>query len=119
MTFGTRLQELRKAKGYSRADVASLMGMSSVSVEKWELDKRRPSLQRAEVLANLYGLSVNELIGDTIFTKDQKMKASVIATILSSNDNGKKQELKDKLIKMGFTDNQIESFFSMAITIFR
>jgi len=42
------IRKARRAKGLSRADLAKLMHVSPVSVEKWEQGTRRPCCQWCE-----------------------------------------------------------------------
>lgn len=119
MTFGKRLQDFRTKTGYTRADVASLLGVSSVTIEKWELNQRRPTLDRSNKLAQLYGVTVDELVGDTLFNSDQKLKAAEVARILESGDENAKKQIRAKLQSAGYNDEKIDFFFNMASSLFQ
>lgn len=68
-TIGQRIRELRKAKGYTQADVAKGVGIKAPSVTQWESDKTTPSGKSLVSLASflettpdhiLYGSEVKE-----------------------------------------------------------
>lgn len=42
MTFGEKLQKLRKAKGWTQEDLASQISISRQALSKWELERQSP-----------------------------------------------------------------------------
>ena len=62
-SFGARLQRLRTAKGLTQGQLAVRLGVSEPSISAWELDKARPKAGRVEVLANMLGVEIHELLG--------------------------------------------------------
>ena len=48
MTFGVRLQQVRKAAGLSQEQLAGLVGMSRQAVSKWETDQAAPDIRSEE-----------------------------------------------------------------------
>lgn len=71
MTLGKRLRQFRDKLGYSRETAAHMLGVSFSSLEKWETDKRKPTLAKAQKLAQLYGVDVSSLVGDTLPKKEE------------------------------------------------
>lgn len=63
MTLGENLQRLRKERGLSQEEVARRLFVSRQSVSKWELDQSEPGVEYLKVLAELYGVSLDELAG--------------------------------------------------------
>lgn len=59
-----RLQELRKARGYSQQDVASLIGVGRTTYLKYENGDNRPTRKLNE-LARLFNVSTDYLLGLT------------------------------------------------------
>lgn len=119
MSLGKRLKMLRDNMGYTKEDVASKLAVSLSLVEKWERDERRPTLDKAEKLSILYGMTVDEMIGDTIFNDDQRLKAAEVARILAKNDKEKIEQLKQILSTAGYNEEQIKHFLKMASVLFR
>ena len=44
MTFGTKLQQIRKAAGLSQEQLADLINMSRQAISKWETDQAAPDI---------------------------------------------------------------------------
>ena len=61
-TFGTIVAELRKAKGMTQADLAQKMGITDKAVSKWERDLSYPDIASIPRLAEILGVSVDELM---------------------------------------------------------
>lgn len=59
-----RLQELRKARGYSQQDVAKLIGVGRTTYLKYESGDNRPTRKLNE-LARLFNVSADYLLGLT------------------------------------------------------
>lgn len=67
MGFHNNLTALRKVKGYSQEELAYQLGVSRQSVSKWELGQSSPELDRIIEIAQLFDVTVDELIcGDYI-----------------------------------------------------
>lgn len=63
MTFGRRLQQVRKAAGLSQEQLGELVGMSRQAVSKWELDQAAPDIDTLALLCGVLGISADELLG--------------------------------------------------------
>ena len=59
-----KLREARKAAGLSIAQVAEEMGVSRTAIWLWETGKGTPLIGNLRKLANLYGVSAGELLGE-------------------------------------------------------
>ena len=58
-----RLRECRENSGYSQKYVALTLGISAPSVANWERGKTSPTRENVIRLADLYGVSVDYLLG--------------------------------------------------------
>lgn len=58
MTIGTRICELRKAKGFTQEYIAAQLGISRQAVSKWEQDLTSPDTKNLIILAELLGTSI-------------------------------------------------------------
>ncbi len=63
MTFGQRLKAYRKEKGLSQDKLASIMYVTRQSVSQWENDKTMPSVDLLLKLSEVFGVSVDVLLG--------------------------------------------------------
>ena len=68
MTFGEKLNYLRKNAGLTQDDVAQHLGISPQAVSKWENDLSCPDIMLLPEIAKLYGKTVDALLGDGDFT---------------------------------------------------
>ena len=64
MRFGENLMRFRKQKGYSQEDLAHILGVSRQSISKWENNSTTPELERIMKIAELFNVSLDELIND-------------------------------------------------------
>lgn len=62
-TFGQRLARLRKEKGLTQEEVASRIVISPQAVSKWENGNSEPDLNTLNQLADIFEVSVDELLG--------------------------------------------------------
>ena len=59
-----RLVELRKQHGYSQEGLAEQLGLSRQAVSKWERAEASPDTDNLIALAQLYRISLDELLGN-------------------------------------------------------
>lgn len=62
--LGSILKKLRKSKNLYQKDVASKIGITREAYTQYELDKRQPDFQTLRNLADFFGVSVSELLGE-------------------------------------------------------
>lgn len=62
-TFGQRFSRLRKNKGLTQDEVATKVNVSSQAVSKWENDINMPDIGILLQLAELVGVTTDELLG--------------------------------------------------------
>ena len=61
-SIGTFLAALRKANGYTQEEVAQRLFVSNKTVSKWERDESSPDLATIPVLAELFGVTCDEIL---------------------------------------------------------
>lgn len=71
--IATRIKKERNALGYSQTDLGKKLSTAPQTVNGWESGRRIPDVEMLSVLADMFGCSVDYLLGRT----DNK-KASVI-----------------------------------------
>lgn len=62
-TFGQRLARLRKFKGLTQEELADKVGVSYQAVSKWENNISLPDISLLSTLADIFNVSVDELLG--------------------------------------------------------
>lgn len=66
MTLGEKIKEQRIAHRLSQETLAEAMGVSRQAVTKWEADQSAPSSEKLILLAKLFHISLDELIGNEV-----------------------------------------------------
>lgn len=77
-TFGNFLYELRTEKGLSQAQFGELLGVTNKAVSKWENGSAKPNTKLIPHMAQILGVTVEELFAAKRLEKDaelEKMKA--------------------------------------------
>ena len=61
-SFGSMIQEMRKEAGMTQAELAERMGVTDKAVSKWERDISFPDINTIPKLAEIFNVSVDELM---------------------------------------------------------
>lgn len=80
-TLGMMIAELRKEKGMTQMDLAGKMGVTDKAVSKWERDLSCPDINSLPNLAEILGVSVDDLIQVKQEASESKKDVSQIADI--------------------------------------
>lgn len=64
MTFGEKMQELRRKAGMSQDTLAEQLDVSRQAVSKWERDETMPETEKVVRIAQLFHVSLDELLLD-------------------------------------------------------
>ena len=62
MEFNEKLQELRRSRGLTQEQLAAALYVSRTAVSKWEQGKGYPSIDTLKKIAELFSLTVDELL---------------------------------------------------------
>lgn len=104
MNFADRLQELRKAKGFSQEDLAESLNVSRQSVSKWETGLGYPETEKLLILCEVLGVDLDYLLRD-------KLREHNAEPITQSPYI---QYLK-KWVKLYLNDKEFNGFYCIAI----
>lgn len=77
ITFGKRLGEVRKDKKMSQDELAKKMDMQGAVIGRYERDEVKPSIEVAAKIAQVLGVSLDYLVGNS----DLLLDADVIKKI--------------------------------------
>ena len=83
-TLGQKIFELRKAKNMTQLELANQLNITDKAVSKWERDISCPDINTFPKLAEILGVSVDELLQANAFGKE----------------NNKKEDTSDMLLKV-------------------
>ena len=64
MTVGQRIQEHRKKNGLSQEELGQRLLVSRQTVSLWETDQTLPTVDNLLLLKEIFGISVDELLGE-------------------------------------------------------
>jgi transcriptional regulator with XRE-family HTH domain len=63
-TFGGKILQLRKERGWSQPEVGKLIGTSGAIVGRYERGEITPSIEVARKLADAFGVTVDSLVSE-------------------------------------------------------
>ena len=90
MELGKQIYELRKKANLSQEQLAEKVGVSRQTISKWELGETAPDIKQAQVLSQIFGVSLDELTGndnkEVIYEKvsNTERLAGVTITVLKT-----------------------------------
>lgn len=76
-TLGMMISSLRKEKGMTQLELAEKMGVTDKAVSKWERDLSYPDINSIPKLAEIFGVSVDELMQVKTATKENINKNKI------------------------------------------
>lgn len=82
MTLADKILELRTGRGLSQGDLAEELEVSRQSVSKWETGQAVPELDKIIKLADLFGVSVDQLVREGEAPEPETPKAEVTERII-------------------------------------
>lgn len=62
MTFGEKIQKLRKEKGFSQEELAENLEVSRQSISNWERDNGLPEIEKILRMSDIFGVTVDDLL---------------------------------------------------------
>lgn len=115
MTFGEKLLNLRKEKGFSREVLADKLNVSSQDILKWELDETKPDTQNVIEIAELFDCSIDYLLKDNV--EKSEAQQEVIQIEIKVEDNEKKNRKVRTLytLSSAFLGISVLIYFAFAI----
>ncbi len=94
---GKRIQELRKAHGWTQKELAERLCVTDKSVSKWELGRNYPDMAMLEPLAKTLDTTVVELLGIENAPEEEKLGA-VTAVAVEETERLRKEVRNRALI---------------------
>ncbi|MBP3665361.1 MAG: helix-turn-helix transcriptional regulator [Tyzzerella sp.] len=80
-TLGMMIVSLRKEKGMTQLELAEKMGVTDKAVSKWERDLSCPDINSLPKLAEIFEISVDELMQVKSSAQEQKEEKGIRSTI--------------------------------------
>ena len=74
--LGARIAELRKAQGITQIQMADALGVSQQTINSYEVARRRIPVSALPILAQLFSMSIDELLGKQSQSNSKRGPAS-------------------------------------------
>ncbi len=95
-TFGQRLQRLRKERNLTQEEVAEKIGITPQGISKWENNLSSPDINILLNLADILGVSVEELLGKekekTEVLQDYDYKKAILKIVVDGDGDKVKNQ---------------------------
>ena len=104
--FHEKLKILRKKKGLTQQEVAELLNVERVAYTKWENGKNKPNYEKLSMLACIFDVSLDYLLGDYLeiskerYLKLKKQKEEEKKNLFSGR-------LKELRLQHGFSQEEL------------
>ena len=92
MNIGKNIKELRARKNFTQKDLAEKLNVTPQAVSRWELDTVEPSIDTLKDMANLFDVSMDQLMSDSLdLNKEEKVEEE------KTTQNEPIQEVKEEV----------------------
>ncbi len=106
MNFAEKLYTLRTNAGYSQEVLAEKLCVSRQAVSKWELGTTLPETEKIIAISNLFGVSIDSLLIDTIkLGTDDSLDRVVLKFLSSAQDMDEISKELVAIMKDGVIDS--------------
>ena len=78
MSIGATIKKLRREKNITQEQLAEYLGITSRAVSQWECDRTMPDITQLPLLANIFEVGTDVLLGVDIEKNEQKINATKI-----------------------------------------
>jgi len=102
MSFGERLQAVRRKHDMTQEEFAAQLKVSRQAVSKWESSRGYPEIEKIIYICNRYGTTMNELFADEVPTPAEVVQRQAEPEALS--DRPLKRKLSDFFNNLSFTN---------------
>jgi transcriptional regulator with XRE-family HTH domain len=116
LSLGGQIREARVRKGWTQARLAELVGVTSVAVNRYEKDLRRPDPEMLTRLAFVLEVSTDWLLGANKQEQTHDARAEYLAPTGDPRRDKSRRELLDMLLQAGRkgTKEQLEALATLA-----
>ena len=101
MSFGERLQAVRRQNGLTQEEFAAQLNVSRQAVSKWESSRGYPEIEKIIYICNRWGISMSELFADEAPAPDRSTDAPPAETA-PLPDRPLKRDLSDFFNNLSF-----------------
>jgi len=73
MNIGSQIKNLRRERGITQEHLAEYLNISVPAISQWECGKTSPDISQLPLLANIFRVSADVLLGIDIDAKERKI----------------------------------------------
>lgn len=85
--MGNKIKECRKKRGVSQEELAKQIGVKRAVISKYETGKISPRLDMVQKIARALGVSIDELLGDTLYIDTLENMADLLISGKATQEN--------------------------------
>ena len=82
MNIGSTISELRKKNNLTQEQLAEKLNVTRQTISKWECNETSPSIEDASKLANIFNVSLDELVGNKNILEEKVSNVERLAGII-------------------------------------
>ena len=111
-TIGGFIAALRKANGMTQKDLAERLHVSDKTVSRWERDDGAPDLAVIPVIAEIFGVSCDELLRGERKPPDERTEAAEQA-----EPAPKAEKQRQRLLKLTLSQYKSRTYIAMGVSV--
>ena len=111
-TIGGFISALRKANGMTQKDLAERLNVSDKSVSRWECDEGSPDLSLIPVIAEIFGVTCDELLRGERKSPEERSESSAEA-----ETSPKAEKQRQRILKSAISQYKTRSYIAMGISV--
>lgn len=86
MSFGTKMIENRKKRGFTQEEVACQLGVSRQTISKWELDITIPDIYQVKKMAQILALSIEQFVEENSMPEIEEILINTTAETVNQTN---------------------------------
>lgn len=99
MSIGATIKKLRRERDITQEQLAEYMNISAPAISQWECDRSAPDISQLPLLANIFNVTTDFLLGVDISNKEKAIE-KIIKDAFSFGDKGYYSEA-EKILRAG------------------
>jgi len=111
-TIGGFIAALRKANGMTQKDLADRLNVSDKTISRWERDDGDPDLAAIPVMAEIFGVTCDELLRGERKSQEERAEATE-----QSEPTAKGEKQRQRLLKSTFSKYQTYTYIAIGVSV--
>lgn len=111
-TIGGFISALRKANGMTQKDLAERLNVSDKSVSRWENDEGAPDLSLIPVIAEIFGVTCDELLRGERKSPEQRAEP-----VTDTEPSPKAEKQLQRMLKSAMAQYKNRTYIAMGISV--